>query len=66
MVLRVDTYHHSYRLSLYAPFWILNRTDLKLELQVEKFPCFFVDFDFVSFHRLRLIDRLLMLQKHHI
>lgn len=35
MVLRVDTYHQSYRLSLYSPFWVLNRTDLKLEFQVE-------------------------------
>ncbi len=47
MLLRVDAYHESYRLSLYSPFWILNRTDLKLEFQVEKFLFFFIVFDFV-------------------
>ena len=35
MVLRVEAYHESYRLSLYSPFWVLNRTNLKLELQVK-------------------------------
>ncbi|CAF0945953.1 unnamed protein product [Adineta ricciae] len=35
MVLRVDAYHESYRLSIYASFWILNRTNLKLEFQIE-------------------------------
>ena len=40
MILRVDTYHESYRLSLYSPFWVLNRTDLKLELLVKKFVLF--------------------------
>jgi hypothetical protein len=30
----VDTFHDSYRLSLYAPFWIINHTDLKLEFRV--------------------------------
>jgi hypothetical protein len=47
MALRVDTYHESYRLSLYAPFWVLNRTDLKLEFQVEKFYFYVFDFDFL-------------------
>ncbi len=37
MILRVDTFHESYRLLLYSPFWILNRTGLKLELQVKIF-----------------------------
>ncbi len=37
MILRVDTFHESYRLLLYSPFWILNRTDLKLEFQVKRF-----------------------------
>lgn len=36
MILRVDAYHASYRLSLYTPFWVLNRTDLKLEFQVNE------------------------------
>ncbi|CAF4846541.1 unnamed protein product, partial [Rotaria sp. Silwood1] len=35
MVLRVDTFHESYRLLLYSPFWILNRTQLNLEFQIE-------------------------------
>ncbi|CAF4257432.1 unnamed protein product, partial [Rotaria sp. Silwood2] len=35
MVLRVDTFHESYRLLFYSPLWILNRTDLKLEFQIE-------------------------------
>ncbi|CAF2390576.1 unnamed protein product [Rotaria sp. Silwood2] len=35
MVLRVDAFHESYRLLLYSPLWILNRTDLKLEFQIE-------------------------------
>ncbi|CAF1245225.1 unnamed protein product [Adineta ricciae] len=35
MVLRIDTYHESYRLLLYSPFWILNRTELSLEFQIE-------------------------------
>ncbi|CAF4138845.1 unnamed protein product [Rotaria magnacalcarata] len=35
MILRVDTIHESYRLSLYSPFWIFNYIDLKLELQIE-------------------------------
>jgi hypothetical protein len=47
MALRVDTYHESYRLSLYTPFWVLNRTDLKLEFQVEKFYFYVFDFDFL-------------------
>ncbi|CAF3586652.1 unnamed protein product [Adineta steineri] len=40
MMLRVDAYHDSYRLSLYTPFWVLNRTNLKLELQIENHPVF--------------------------
>ena len=36
MVLRVDSFHESHRLLLYSPFWILNRTGLKLEFQVGK------------------------------
>ena len=28
-ILRVDTFHESYRLLLYSPFWILNRTGIK-------------------------------------
>ncbi|CAF1542330.1 unnamed protein product [Adineta steineri] len=35
MVLRVDTFHESYRLLFYSPFWILNRTELQLEFQIE-------------------------------
>ncbi|CAF4454013.1 unnamed protein product [Rotaria socialis] len=35
MVLRVDTFHESYDLLLYSPFWILNRTELQLEFQIE-------------------------------
>ncbi|UJR35157.1 hypothetical protein I4U23_027926 [Adineta vaga] len=35
IVLRVDTFHESYRLLLYSPFWILNRTELPLEFQIE-------------------------------
>ncbi|CAF1648367.1 unnamed protein product [Rotaria sordida] len=35
MILRVDAFHESYRLLFYAPFWILNRTDLKLDFQIE-------------------------------
>ncbi|CAF4887256.1 unnamed protein product [Rotaria sp. Silwood1] len=35
MILRVDTLHESYRLFLYSPFWIINRTELQLELQIE-------------------------------
>ncbi|UJR10669.1 hypothetical protein I4U23_014864 [Adineta vaga] len=35
LVLRVDAYHESYRLSIYSPFWIINRTNLKLEFQIE-------------------------------
>ncbi|CAF1073014.1 unnamed protein product [Rotaria sordida] len=34
MALRVDLFHESYRLSLYAPFWIVNHTNLKLEFQI--------------------------------
>ena len=46
MVLRVDSFHESYRLLLYSPFWILNRTGLKLEFQVEKYSLIFgKDFD---------------------
>jgi hypothetical protein len=41
MVLHVDTFHESYCLLLYSPFWILNRTVLKLELQVKNFFDFF-------------------------
>jgi len=37
MILRVDTFHESYRLLFYSPFWILNRTELKLEFQVKNF-----------------------------
>jgi len=37
MVLRVDTFHESYRLLLYSPFWIVNRTELQLEFQVNNF-----------------------------
>jgi len=65
MLLRVDAYHESYRLSLYSPFWILNRTDLKLEFQVEK-CLFFLLFLILSFHRLKITDQLLILRKHHI
>ncbi|CAF1265249.1 unnamed protein product [Rotaria sordida] len=35
MLLRVDAFHESFRLLLYSPLWILNRTDLKLEFQIE-------------------------------
>ena len=63
MVLRVDAYHESYRLSLYSPYWILNRTNLKLEFQVKKNSYFYF---ILSFHRLRIIEQFLMLQKHHI
>ncbi|CAF1279009.1 unnamed protein product [Rotaria magnacalcarata] len=35
MYLRSDSFHTTDRLSLYSPFWILNRTELKLELQIE-------------------------------
>ncbi|CAF1457821.1 unnamed protein product, partial [Rotaria sp. Silwood1] len=35
MILRVDTLHESYRLFLYSRFWIINRTELQLELQIE-------------------------------
>ncbi len=35
MVLRIDTYHESYRLLLYSPFWINNRTELQLQFQVK-------------------------------
>ncbi|CAF4561909.1 unnamed protein product [Rotaria socialis] len=35
MILRVDTLHESYSLFLYSPFWIINRTELQLELQIE-------------------------------
>ncbi|CAF0895845.1 unnamed protein product [Rotaria sp. Silwood1] len=35
MILRVDAFHESYRLLFYSPLWILNRTDLKLEFQIE-------------------------------
>ena len=43
MVLRVDTFHESFRLSLYASFWILNRTDLQLEFQVKSQRSMFAD-----------------------
>ncbi|CAF0751812.1 unnamed protein product [Rotaria sordida] len=35
MVLRVDSFNESYRLLLYSPFWVLNRTELNLEFQIE-------------------------------
>ncbi|CAF0869350.1 unnamed protein product [Rotaria sordida] len=35
MVLRVDSFNESYRLLLYSPFWVLNRTQLNLEFQIE-------------------------------
>ncbi|CAF2933999.1 unnamed protein product [Rotaria sp. Silwood2] len=35
MVLRVDSFHESYRLLLYSPFWVLNRTELNLEFQID-------------------------------
>ncbi|CAM4941103.1 unnamed protein product [Rotaria socialis] len=35
MILRVDTLHESYSLFLYSPFWIINRTEFQLELQIE-------------------------------
>ncbi|CAF4508473.1 unnamed protein product, partial [Rotaria socialis] len=35
MYLRSDLFQTTDRLSLYSPFWILNRTDLKLEFQIE-------------------------------
>jgi len=35
LILRVDTFHASYRLQLYASFWILNRTNLRLEFQID-------------------------------
>ncbi|CAF4608864.1 unnamed protein product [Rotaria sp. Silwood1] len=34
MVLHVDLFHESYHLSLYAPFWIVNHTDLNLEFRI--------------------------------
>lgn len=34
MGLYVELYHESFRLSLYAPFWIMNHTKLQLELRV--------------------------------
>ncbi len=37
MILRIDSFHESYRLLLYSPYWILNRTELKLEFQVNKY-----------------------------
>jgi hypothetical protein len=41
MILRVDSFHESYRLLLYSPFWILNRTELKLEFQVKNLRVWF-------------------------
>ncbi|CAF1212266.1 unnamed protein product [Rotaria magnacalcarata] len=35
MILRVDAYHESYRLLIFSPFWIVNRTDLKIDFQIE-------------------------------
>ncbi|CAF1275242.1 unnamed protein product [Rotaria sp. Silwood1] len=35
MILRVDTFHESYRLLLYSSLWILNCIDLKLEFQIK-------------------------------
>jgi hypothetical protein len=65
MILRVDAYHESYRLSLYTLFWILNRTNLKLEFQVKKF--FYFNFILFCFpKRLRIMEYLLMLLKHLI
>ncbi len=55
MALRVDTYHESYRLSLYTPFWVLNRTDLKLEFQVEKFYFCVFDFEFLQIENNRSV-----------
>jgi len=34
MVLRIDTYRGSYRISFYSPFWIINATDLKFQFKV--------------------------------
>ncbi|CAF4556270.1 unnamed protein product, partial [Didymodactylos carnosus] len=35
MALRVETFHKSYRILLYAPYWILNRTSFDLDFQIE-------------------------------
>jgi len=51
MILRVDILHKSYYLSLYSPFWILNRTELKLEFQVKK------NFIIIKYFVLFVIDR---------
>jgi hypothetical protein len=34
MILHMETFHESCRLLLYAPFWIVNHTNLKLEFRV--------------------------------
>jgi hypothetical protein len=62
MILRVDTFHESYRLLFYSPFWILNRTELKLEFQVNNFLFLFLIFSFL--YRLKIIEHLLKLFKH--
>ncbi len=63
MILRVDIFHESYRLLLYSPFWILNRTELKLEFQVKKFTRNQI-FYFFNSRRLKIIKHLSKLLKH--
>jgi hypothetical protein len=58
MILRVDTLHESYRLFLYSPFWIVNRTELQLELQVKNFV-FSIIYSLFILNRLKIIVHLL-------
>jgi hypothetical protein len=46
MVLHMDVYQQSSRLSLYAPYWIINHTDLKLEYRVWNLFVYLLEFIF--------------------
>ncbi|CAF1371560.1 unnamed protein product [Didymodactylos carnosus] len=35
MALRIEMFHESYRILLYAPYWILNRTSFDFDFQIE-------------------------------
>ncbi len=50
MVLRIDSFHESFRLLLYSPFWILNRTELQLEFQVNIY--LFIKIFFIYFEQI--------------